>query len=280
MIQQAIKKIIRTFGYEAHRSGYCTDPNNLRMGSGNIFPYIQLYKFDGYSFNFWVVNKDILKEYNPEDCKKDAEITELINLVKPGDRVLEIGSHHGFYTMLLSLLVGQKGLVVAVEPQPANSLVLHSQVTLNNVENICKVKNLAMSDKSGTVRLTKTSSNASVLEHDVKNTMSIKADKADNLLTEFGHFDVIKLDVEGYEAKVLSGCKKILESKPKLAIELHVPFLKNYNTNTEEIFRLIGVQNYEGTMIFRKDKSKSYPFKVNSINNDVINLFLQPKHHI
>ena len=38
--------------------------------------------------------------------------------VKPGNTVFDIGAHLGLYTLLLSELVGEKGIVFAFEPNP------------------------------------------------------------------------------------------------------------------------------------------------------------------
>ncbi len=38
--------------------------------------------------------------------------------VAPGDVVLDVGAHHGLYTLLLAQLVGEKGRVHAFEPSP------------------------------------------------------------------------------------------------------------------------------------------------------------------
>jgi FkbM family methyltransferase len=42
----------------------------------------------------------------------------------PGDVVVDIGAHIGYYTLLFASLVGESGKVIAFEPDPANFRVL------------------------------------------------------------------------------------------------------------------------------------------------------------
>ena len=52
-------------------------------------------------------------------------------LIQPGDKVLDIGAHHGLEAMLFSKLVGERGFVLAIEPIPFNTMMAWAQVGLN-----------------------------------------------------------------------------------------------------------------------------------------------------
>ena len=272
-----IKNLVRFCGYEIHKLGSCTDPNTLSIDRQGSYPRIVKYNIGDISFDFWIINESVENDYNPNAIYNDTEIKEIINLIKPGERILEVGSNIGFFTLLLAKLAGNSGYVLGIEPLQKNTLVAHAQIALNNMSNTCQIKDCAISDKKGITYVTRMSHNASVQITDKRNTIATNAFTGDSFLDSFGPFSAIKIDVEGYEASVLRGCKRILASKPKLLIELHVPFLHKYNTNVEEIFRLIEIENYEGIMIFRKNKLKSFTFDPSLIENDVINLLLKPK---
>ena len=49
---------------------------------------------------------------------------------------------------------------------------------------------------------------------------------------------MLKIDVEGFEVEVLRGAARILETRPKLAIELHAPALPTFGNSVEELFAL------------------------------------------
>jgi FkbM family methyltransferase len=218
--------------------------------------------------------------YNLDLIKNYSEFLELNKLIKRGDRILEVGSNQGFFFTFMSKLVGVDGYVVGLEPLPKNAIIACSQIGLNDNSSFTAILNAAASFDSSNVFLTRSSHNASVAERNINNTVETKSITCDSLLETYKSFDLIKIDVEGYEENVLKGCQKILETKPKLAIELHMPFIKKYNSTLSNIFNLININHYDGTMIFRKDKTKSYPFDPKLINNDVINLFLKPKVNI
>lgn len=275
-MKKLVKSFFRWMGYEVHKQGYCTDPNPLAFGNRKIFPYINRFNIMGNSFDFWIINEEIQALFNNNEIEKDEEVIGLTKLIKEGDRILEVGSQYGFFTSLMSSCVKNSGFVLGVEPLPRNYLIATSNIALNKFWEVCELKNIALSDTLTNLNLTLMSSNASITK-DGKNTISVRALTGDSLLGDYGPFDLVKIDVEGYEAKVLAGCKQILKSRPKIALELHVPFLRKYHSNVEEIFKLIGIEDYEGIMIYRDEKFKSYPFSKSSIKDVVINLLLRPR---
>ena len=42
-------------------------------------------------------------------------------LLRPGDVFVDVGSHVGFYSLLAGRLVGGRGRVIAIDPQPYNA---------------------------------------------------------------------------------------------------------------------------------------------------------------
>ncbi|MBY0385218.1 FkbM family methyltransferase [bacterium] len=58
--------------------------------------------------------------------------------------------------------------------------------------------------------------------------------------------DLIKIDVEGYEFKVLKGATEMIEKyRPKICIELNEPCLLDTGTSGEEIFAYFKQRNYQ-----------------------------------
>jgi FkbM family methyltransferase len=278
-MRKLLDKILLNLGYENSSHKPTKTTSNKKETTTISFPYVQSYKVQDCNFDLWIVDETGRTWYPPGDRDRVAELVELARLVQPGDRVLELGTHHGFYAMFLSRLVGSEGYVLGIEASPPNAQIAQSQVTLNNLGNVCMVKNFAASDSPGTVSITKRSC-ASVVSKSEVETIDVEAVTGDMFAKEYGPFNVLKLDVEGFEGQVLSGCKEILSSKPKLAIELHVPILHQYQTSVEEIFRLIGIENYEGVIIERSNKYQSKSFSVDSIPNDIVNLLLRPKANV
>jgi FkbM family methyltransferase len=259
---------------------------NLFQSQSMYFPYVQNFKVFNINFDFWIVDETARQWYNPEDRESIAEIKGLIQLASPGDKILEIGCHHGFHAVLLSKLIEEQGHIVSIEALPSNAQIAHSQVSLNNLSN-CSIKNFVASSKTG-INTISDISNASVIPVQLQNarisqnikSVSVASIRGDDLLNEYGYekFDLIKIDVEGFEAEVLRGCTNILAKYPKIALELHVPLLEKYQTSVEEIFKLINIDLYEGVMISRSSKTESQPFIKDMIPNDIVNLILSPKN--
>ena len=68
------------------------------------------------------------------------------HLLRPGMTVLDIGAHHGFYTLLASKCVGPTGSVIAFEPSPRERKALRLNVRLNRCKNV-SIQGLALGDE-------------------------------------------------------------------------------------------------------------------------------------
>ncbi|SRR6266545_2940317 len=64
-------------------------------------------------------------------CFKPFETELVMNEVRPGDVVVDVGAHIGYFTLLLAALVGPKSRVFAFEPDPDNFALLCRNVELN-----------------------------------------------------------------------------------------------------------------------------------------------------
>lgn len=81
-----------------------------------------------------------------------TETAFLKRIVKSGDTVLDVGANIGYFTVLLSLLVGPSGRVFGIEPTQSTYEQLVKNVEINRLDNVtlCRV---ALSDKSGSVQM-------------------------------------------------------------------------------------------------------------------------------
>lgn len=67
----------------------------------------------------------------------ESELVTLVSQkVQPGFWVVDIGAHIGYYTLLLSRLVGADGRVFCFEPVPTNFEFLSENVRLNHCTNV------------------------------------------------------------------------------------------------------------------------------------------------
>jgi FkbM family methyltransferase len=145
-------------------------------------------------------------------------------LVKPADVVYDIGAHFGYYTLLSSKLVGDRGRIIAFEPSPGNLARLYRHIELNRRSNV-QVLELAVSDHEGTAHFeTRTGSGVGHLADD--GPLEVKLTTLDSL-SQLPLPQVMKLDVEGAEVGVLNGAKSLFSKcKPVIFLSLHGDDLK------------------------------------------------------
>jgi len=130
------------------------------------------------------------------------------------DIFLDIGAHIGIHTIRLAQKVSK---IIALKPE--NYSFLYKNVLINNSSDKVIVLPIAASDKDGYAYLCiKPSSGAHTLEDSAscrKRTRVITL-KVDTLLKvlKISKVDVVKIDVEGHEDKVINGMKRLLSYNP------------------------------------------------------------------
>lgn len=150
------------------------------------------------------------------------------NYVKEGMHVVDIGSNLGYYALLAATLVGPKGRILAIEPEPQNYKLLTMNMIANHIQNIDTVQ-CAVGSKNGTseLYLTKTLNTNSLIppvDGSAIASIQVKVKTLDALLAEldFPKVDFVRMDIEGGEIAVIKGMQNTLKQyKPAILIELH-----------------------------------------------------------
>ena len=170
------------------------------------------------------------------DSIREPESTNMIKKeLKKGDVVIDIGANIGYYALMESRLVGNKGKVYAIEPVDENVKSLKKNIKLNNCSNI-EVYKTAIGEKGKTDKMyiAEYSNWNSFIDHKrhIIGTRDIKVISLDNFLKNKKYPNFIRMDVEGYEYSIIKGMKKVLKSKRplKLFIELHPHIMKEKQT--------------------------------------------------
>lgn len=195
-------------------------------------------------------------------CKShDSEIRLakfLMNTLKSGDTLFDVGAHFGYFSLLGSKLVGEKGMVFSFEASQSTFEILKENTQQEaNIE----ILNRAVSNEKGTLNFYEFPvlySEYNSLEIDqFKNADWYQTNKPEKRAIEAISLDdflkqksiapkVIKIDVEGAEYMVISGAVELLKSQsPKVVIEfLHSIRHNEAHLKAKQLLNELGYESF------------------------------------
>jgi FkbM family methyltransferase len=168
-----------------------------------------------------------------------AEFEALERRLHRGMTVVDVGANIGLHTVFLASRVSPGGRVLALEPEPANFGYLEANVQRNGLTNV-ELFMVGAGARGGTLRLhlvPGTVGGHTAAEIDGGSSIDVEVVRLDDLLRDkVTRIDLMKLDVEGYEAQVLDGFRETLaRDRPLLLIEFSPPLLRRCGTRPEEL---------------------------------------------
>jgi len=148
-----------------------------------------------------------------------ARVSEIRQVVKEGDVVVDIGANIGYFTVLLADIVGPKGKVYAFEPDPRSFNILQRTIKRNGWSNVI-AEQKAVSNKEGEILLYQTQSwtaNAITSTEHVS-TVSVQMVTLDDFLSNENHIDFVKMDMDGSEPFAIQGMRQVIKRSPNLKV--------------------------------------------------------------
>jgi FkbM family methyltransferase len=186
--------------------------------------------------SWWLARNDFVGAALFHGGFENVERTFVESFLRPGMTVLDIGAHHGFYTLLASQKVGPRGRVLAIEASPRERERLAVHLRINGCKNV-EVEGRALGETEGDAELyvVEGSQNGcnSLRKPEVSEPLKIipvPVERLDIVLREhqISRVDFIKIDVEGAELSVLKGASQLLGNYPRPVILVEV-----YSIRTE-----------------------------------------------
>ena len=195
------------------------------------------------SYGIWIWTRS---DVTGRNLRRDRELERPESLfmerfLKPGMNVLDIGANIGYFSTLISKLVGDDGTVTAFEPSTREQRWLKRNLRLNHCENV-RIEKMGLSDSIGDIDLfvvqgreTGCNSMRKPNVNDRVKPVKVQITKLDNyLLSKNLSIDFVKMDIEGAEIKALKGSdfdKKIVKFSPPITLEnFKISFYKYDNT--------------------------------------------------
>lgn len=174
---------------------------------------------------------------------------DLMSNLLVGDSIVDVGSYIGLYSIAIAKRVTNSGKVFAFEPDPKNFQSLKLHIALNQVTEIVESINMAVADKSSVIHFqAERDSQSSIATTATGNTISVNCTSLDKYFPNT-KIDLLKIDVEGWEEKVLEGASLLLSDKnrsPRLIyIEVHPFAWKEVGTSWDSLINLLSKYNYK-----------------------------------
>ena len=152
----------------------------------------------------------------PEEWMMEALLPEMT--------VIDVGAHQGRYAIQFSRRVGEKGLVLAVEPEDRNLVLLNRNLELNEIHNVLSIRGACWSRREPLQFSHGNTLDLSRVTQSAAKNGDLVGLPLDDLVTEAAlrRVDLVKIDVEGAELDVLEGAQRVLrEFRPRLFVECH-----------------------------------------------------------
>lgn len=185
-------------------------------------------------------------------CEQEV-VHLMMRVLKPGDVCVDGGANVGYFTCLMSQLVGPSGLVFAVEPAPANIAKLEHNLANNTTKNVRIVKSPLYGDvREVTMHLAHHSGFSALVPNAyTSGKMTMVSTTIDAMLD--GQLPkLIKLDIEGAEGFAIRGAQDALAYKPYVVMEMNEQALRQFDTDRNDMRRAMKVRGFD-CYVLQKD---------------------------
>lgn len=155
--------------------------------------------------------------------------TFLQSTVKPGDHVVDIGANIGVFTLAMARRVGRFGRVYAYEADSELAELVVDNMRTNHVSRQVEVVQRAAGDGEGAIEFSRDrrfrgSSVAGGSGQDAtgRDALTVECERVDSRVPSDVPLRLVKIDVEGGEARVLKGLEGLLAARAVRLVDVEV----------------------------------------------------------
>ena len=197
---------------------------NYLIGYGSLKKSRFICNVNNVPFNFYNDKLTFIKIYFG---RSNLDEIDFIKKNSPNKSVfIDIGSNMGFYTQFIASIINKEKRIkiISIDAHPINNYRLRENLKLlktkiPNIFSFVKIKNCAVGDRNTILNLNFSHGLANAFITKNKKDISVKCRKLVDIINEekLKYITNLKIDVEGYEDKVLitflNNCKKKLVPK-------------------------------------------------------------------
>jgi FkbM family methyltransferase len=205
----------------------------LKIDNETKFHWLNIFHYDGYETIL------LLEKY-----------------LKPGDTYIDIGANYGYMSINADQIVGNDGLVIAIEPEPRvrdllkfNSKLNKSRLTIvgKAVSDSEGQANFNVATEIGLSRLDNSKKNTFGM--DLNNKVTVQKTTLDIIIRDFAHnrnVKFVKIDVEGHELNILNGALNLVSrNKTIFMLEINHGALSQSDLGFKDIFEFFTERSYK-----------------------------------
>jgi FkbM family methyltransferase len=183
-------------------------------------------------------------------------VTFMLKALRSGDIVIDGGANIGFFTLLMSKLVGPTGMVYAFEPLPDSIQRLRYNVELNNLCNVA-IHSDALGAQEGEATLWEHANDGQSALYEMEDFCS----QREVFVTTIDSFNIcpklIKLDIEGSEEAAIWGAvDTLLATGPFVLCELNTDALQAMQSSVDSLRKKFAEYDYQ---LFALSPAGDYP---------------------
>lgn len=211
----------------------------------------------------------LIMELNPKDLVdrrflvagtyEEQEWDWVASRLGGGGAFIDVGAHHGAYSLNAARLLGEAGQVLAIEPNPRAAELLRRQAALNSLSNITIIEKACGSSRNTMTLYVSPDSNTGMTslsyENAVRGSLEFTPAKHDVEIVPLDlivsenlkapTIALIKVDTEGAETEVIRGAAGVIRKyKPWLLLETHAIQLDNFGSSLKELRELVRSLGY------------------------------------
>ncbi|MCX7651721.1 MAG: FkbM family methyltransferase [Bacteroidia bacterium] len=191
-----------------------------------------IYMKSRYGFKWYPeLNYNFVTIFHWHQHPEEWDIRFIQRFLQPGDTFIDIGAHHGLYTLIAGMKVRPSGKVISFEPSPRERKRLARHVRLNRLQSVVQIEGYALSKDIGETEFfvardyDSGMNSLAATEYNTRNGKRVKVSKItlDRYITHrnISEIKLIKMDAEGAELDILRGSTYVLEHiRPVWLIEV------------------------------------------------------------